>query len=203
MSTCYTTRGKEGWSLVELLVVIGIIALFTAIFFPVFARAREKARQTTCLSNLRQLATAATLYSDDYDGYHTRGQFAPFTGVHTWLDAIDPYLKSKQIAVCPTARRTTALPYSYGYNISYWGAGDLLDGMHGVQDLMPVHQSNVIEPSETVWMIDFERYWGCGLEFGLEEPTWRHNEGANAAFVDGHASWRKTLEDRLWTINAD
>lgn len=202
MSICYA-RSRGGWSLVELLVVIGIIALLAAILFPVFARAREKARQTTCLSNLRQLATAATLYSDDYDGYHTRGQFAPFTGVHTWTDAIEPYMKSEQITVCPTARRSAALAFSYGYNISYWGAGDVLDGMHGIQDAMPVHQANVSEPSTTLWIVDFERYWGCGLEFGLEEPTPRHNEGANAAFVDGHAKWSKEFEVPLWTINAD
>ncbi|MBD3173881.1 MAG: DUF1559 domain-containing protein [Armatimonadia bacterium] len=196
-------RSSRGWSLVEILVVIAIIAVLAAILFPVFARAREKARQTSCLSNLKQLATAATLYSDDYDGYHTRGQFAPFTGVHTWLDAIEPYLKNEQVAICPTARRTDDLPHSYGYNIAWWGAGDVPDGMHGIQDRYPVHQSNVREPSETLWMVDFERYWGCGLEFGVEEPTWRHNEGANAAFVDGHAKWYKELEDRVWTVNVD
>jgi prepilin-type processing-associated H-X9-DG protein len=189
-------------TLVELLVVIAIIALLAAILFPVLAKAREKARQTSCLSNLRQLATAGTLYADDYDGYYTRGQFWPFTSVHTWMNALEPYMKNTQILVCPSAKRGPDL-YSYGYNIAFWGAGDLLDGMHGINDRVPVNEANVPLPSETLWIVDFERYWGCGLEYGYEQPELRHNEGANAAFVDAHAKLRKTFEQKLWTINED
>ncbi len=201
MSAC-SPRPIRAWTLIELLVVIAIIAVLAAILFPVFARARERSRQTSCLSNLRQLATAGTLYADDYDGYYSRGQFWPFTSTHTWMDAIAPYTKNAQILVCPSAR-TEPGKYSYGYNIAYWGAGDLLDGMHGIHDAGPVHESAVPLPAETLWIVDFERYWGCGLEFGLEEPERRHNEGANCAFVDGHAKWHKTLAPRLWTINED
>jgi len=192
---------RRGWTLVELLVVIAIIAVLAAIIFPVYARAREKGRQTSCLSNLRQLASAGLMYADDYDGYYTRGQYAPWTSVHIWLDAIEPYLKNKQITVCPTAGN--AAQYSYGYNIAFWGAGDALDGMHGVNDAYPVHESNVQEPAETLWMVDFRTYWGCGLEYGIEEPDKRHNGGADAAFVDGHVKWRRDTPQRLWTINED
>src|SRR4051794_25612458 len=59
---------RRGFTLIELLVVIAIIAILAAILFPVFAQAREKARQTTCLSNLRQLASGMTMYSQDSDG---------------------------------------------------------------------------------------------------------------------------------------
>jgi prepilin-type N-terminal cleavage/methylation domain-containing protein/prepilin-type processing-associated H-X9-DG protein len=69
---------KSGFTLIELLVVIGIIALLAAILFPVFARARDQARKTACLSNLRQIGVAASLYTSDYDGGY------PNTG--------DPYL---------------------------------------------------------------------------------------------------------------
>src|SRR5229473_2812966 len=63
-------RGRHGFTLIELLVVIAIIAILAAILFPVFAHAREKARQTSCLSNLRQLATGMAMYAEDSDGLY-------------------------------------------------------------------------------------------------------------------------------------
>jgi len=60
-------RSRNGFTLIELLVVIAIIAILAAILFPVFARAREKARQTSCLSNLKQLSLAILMYAEDYD----------------------------------------------------------------------------------------------------------------------------------------
>ncbi len=142
------------------------------------------------------------MYADDYDGYYTRGQFWPFTSVHTWMHAIEPYTKNDQILVCPTAKRGEGL-YSYGYNIAWWGAGDPLDGMHGLNDAGPVHESCVPTPAQTLWIVDFERYWGCGLEFGLEDPEFRHNGGANAVFVDAHAKWHAKTQPAWWTINED
>ena len=63
-------RRRLGFTLIELLVVIAIIAILAAILFPVFARAREKARQTQCLSNYKQLALAVQMYIQDYDGVY-------------------------------------------------------------------------------------------------------------------------------------
>jgi len=60
---------KKGFTLIELLVVIAIIAILAAILFPVFARAREKAKQTTCLSNVKELGLAQLMYAQDYDGF--------------------------------------------------------------------------------------------------------------------------------------
>jgi len=193
-------RRNRGLTLVEVLVVIAIIAILAAIIIPVAFKARGKARQTQCLSNLKQIGAALIMYADDHDGYYPRGQYWPWTSVHLWTDAIEPYLKNTDVLRCPDQGSDR---YGYGYNIAYWGAGDVKDGMHGVQDTYPVHESWVAEPAETVWVVDFGKYWGCGLEFGTEEPARRHHDGFDVLFVDGHVKWMKDIPDRLWTINAD
>lgn len=194
------TGGRRAFTLVELLVVIAIIAVLAAILLPVLFSARRKARAASCLSNVRQLGLALQMYSEDYDGFYTRGQFYPWTSVHLWSHAIEPYVREEGIFRCPSAGGD---PYGYGYNIAYWGAGDWWDGMHGVNDARPVHQSDVALPAETVWVVDFGRYWGCGLEYGVEDPAPRHHDGFNALFADGHTKWAKGLQPATWTINED
>src|SRR6516225_7077413 len=94
-------RRAPAFTLIELLVVIAIIAILAAILFPVFAQAREKARATACLSNLKQLALGWLMYAQDYDETYvmTAGQkpFDPNLGYAPqiyWLEMIDPYVKS-------------------------------------------------------------------------------------------------------------
>jgi len=101
---------KRGFTLIELLVVIAIIAILAAILFPVFAKAREKARQTSCLSNLRQIGTAVQAYSQDYDEMLSpRGcHYSPVpagrrTNMDNWMNLMQPYIKNEQIALCPSA----------------------------------------------------------------------------------------------------
>src|SRR5690349_24108534 len=76
---------RTGFTLIELLVVIAIIAILTAILFPVFATAREKARQASCQSNLKQLGLATAMYATDYDGTFPIAQYAIPSGVQYWF----------------------------------------------------------------------------------------------------------------------
>lgn len=99
---------QKGFTLIELLVVIAIIAILAAILFPVFAQAREKARQTQCMSNLRQSATAVLQYIQDYDEYFPMALYAPAPRpnggncVMTVFDAIQPYMKNMDLTRCPS-----------------------------------------------------------------------------------------------------
>ncbi len=91
-----------GFTLIELLVVIAIIAILAAILFPVFAKAREKARQAMCLSNEKQIGLALIQYTQDYDEYWPTRYGAVVNGVQpSWKERIEPYLKSVSVFRCP------------------------------------------------------------------------------------------------------
>jgi prepilin-type N-terminal cleavage/methylation domain-containing protein/prepilin-type processing-associated H-X9-DG protein len=94
---------KSGFTLIELLVVIAIIALLAAILFPVFGRARENARRSSCQSNLKQIGLGLTQYSQDYDERMTPVVVDPTTTTSpTWISLLQPYVKSQQIFTCPS-----------------------------------------------------------------------------------------------------
>jgi prepilin-type N-terminal cleavage/methylation domain-containing protein/prepilin-type processing-associated H-X9-DG protein len=97
------SRCRKGFTLIELLVVIAIIAILAAILMPVFARAREKARQASCTSNLKQISLALSMYAQDYDGFMPPSQL-PSTGLNfSWPTMVYPYIKNAQVFVCPSA----------------------------------------------------------------------------------------------------
>ncbi|GAB4461663.1 MAG: hypothetical protein OHK0029_27320 [Armatimonadaceae bacterium] len=104
-------RKSNAFTLIELLVVIAIIAIFAAILFPVFARAREAARKTACLSNCRQMGLGIAMYTQDYDEMlppaDVGGNDSPNT--FGWGDLIFPYVRNVQVFDCPSATRKMVL----------------------------------------------------------------------------------------------
>jgi prepilin-type N-terminal cleavage/methylation domain-containing protein/prepilin-type processing-associated H-X9-DG protein len=139
-------NARKGFTLIELLVVIAIIAILAAILFPVFAKAREKARQITCASNLKQIGIGLAMYIQDYDESYPSGTDSNYNGstdLDGWAGQINPYLKSLGILKCPddatapianvtitttggTTTGQTLSPVSYALNDNLWGAKDSL-----------------------------------------------------------------------------
>jgi prepilin-type N-terminal cleavage/methylation domain-containing protein len=106
---------RSGFTLIELLVVIAIIAIIAALLFPVFAQARERARMTACVSNMRQIGMALMQYVQDYDEtfpylrFHGVGaQKSSYT--YVWKNAITPYLKNIDVLACPSNPFSHSLP---------------------------------------------------------------------------------------------
>jgi prepilin-type N-terminal cleavage/methylation domain-containing protein/prepilin-type processing-associated H-X9-DG protein len=106
-------RRKAGFTLIELLVVIAIIAILAAILFPVFAQAREKARQTTCLSNMKQWSLGTRMYLSDWDDTVVPCYlYSSPTFLQWWPDLLDPYVKNDKVWFCPDWKS----PYTYARN---------------------------------------------------------------------------------------
>ncbi len=119
---------KSGFTLIELLVVIAIIAILAAILFPVFAKAREKARQTTCSSNLKQIGMGMLMYAEDYDETLPQSEYNEKAwGFCFYKDKIMPYVKSDKIFQCPSDSswcKSADCDYnSYVYNGIPWTPG--------------------------------------------------------------------------------
>jgi len=148
---------KNAFTLIELLVVIAIIAILAAILFPVFATAREKARQSACLSNLKQIGLAYTQYEQDYDETVPQGSSTSYGWGRGWAGQIYPYVKSTQVFLCPDDTQPNDV-ISYAVNANLVGYGP----SPGYLD-MPVSLSQMNAPAKTVLLFEVVN---CGLEYG-------------------------------------
>ena len=179
---------RKGFTLIELLVVIAIIAILAAILFPVFAKAREKARQSSCLSNVKQIMLAWLQYAQDYDERTVLTVYGP--NASKWYNTLVPYMKNDQILKCPSATNVViaySMPYPWGYyklchgpNSSSYGGG------------LPL--ASIVYPAEVIAMAECTTlgngaFSSAGTSgYGLWDPD-RHNDGMNCGFPDGHGKW--------------
>ncbi len=222
---------RRGFTLIELLVVIAIIAILAAILFPVFARAREKARQTSCLSNEKQLALGTLMYSQDYDEHLPMRWIATDTNFRT-TSMIYPYIKNAQLFACPsysasvthTGIGTFLLSYTWpGGSPAHPGASASVacttcgrfcsqnyfsfDGYSGFSLATFQDPSNVImiyELKECAGGTDHDNALHTFYEArGLDESYNVHNGGSNYAYIDGHSKWKKTPKAGEWTPSTD
>jgi prepilin-type N-terminal cleavage/methylation domain-containing protein/prepilin-type processing-associated H-X9-DG protein len=149
---CSRHTNKKGFTLIELLVVIAIIAILAAILFPVFAKAREKARQITCASNLKQMGIALLSYSEDYDEQMAQSWMGgngygpsdptPATIKYKWMDEVYPYVKSTAVFHCPddSGQNGSASEYVYFQNLT--SPSDLYYGSYGMNSTYWANGSN-------------------------------------------------------------
>jgi prepilin-type N-terminal cleavage/methylation domain-containing protein/prepilin-type processing-associated H-X9-DG protein len=207
-------RKRNGFTLIELLVVISIIAILAAILMPVFARAREAGRQSNCLSNLRQLGTAAMLYTQDFDDAlppAATARILPNGMYEEWYDVIHPYAKNNAIFHCPSSTEgdrnasPSAYNMAYGWNHQYLHVNGT-DTTLGFLQGGGISLSKVQSPAETLMLGDTGKtrnYPASSNSFDWIYPpntprvhnahylSDMHNGGANVAFVDGHSKWFK------------
>ena len=208
---------RRGFTLIELLVVIAIIAILAAILFPVFARARAKARQTQCLSNIKQLGLGMIMYASDYDQIlpmwmdlaHNIWAVDPVTGdpigvkppgtteqaptdpptYTSWDTALEPYLKNQQILVCPDN------PLADTNGIRGYAEPVYVSGAGTEQMPAPTHTVMIAEKGYYVpgaWAdaaTENFNQMGFNKIYPDDIKTMPHNGGKNFAFVDGHVKW--------------
>ncbi|BCM88620.1 hypothetical protein IAD21_00461 [Abditibacteriota bacterium] len=194
----------HGFTLIELLVVIAIIAILAAILFPVFSRARENARKSSCQSNLKQIGLGWLQYGQDYDEYAVPIRSgAVGSAAIPWPAGIMPYIKSDQLFKCPSGESRNLLDYTYNAYV----------GLNYPANTAPRILAAIPLPSQTPLFVD--AVGGSGLNRGLvfiPAPAMlarqiegnpanyidarqglpkgdRHLDGANYAFADGHVKW--------------
>ena len=140
---------RHGFTLIELLVVIAIIAILAAILFPVFAQAREKARQTACLNNTKQIGTAFMMYVQDYDETFPPSRVmsgsatSPCAGnaLLPWNDIVQPYMRNEDILKCPsdssrTENDATGRPIKKRSYVALAGPNNLVNGCEYLTGVM-------------------------------------------------------------------
>jgi len=213
----YSWKNKTkqmGFTLIELLVVIAIIAILAAILFPVFAQAREKARQTTCLSNCKQIGLALIQYTQDYDETFPTAQK---NGVQVYFEQTQlltyqmfPYLKNHKILRCSSSTPVD-VPYWTNYVFNGVIFGNNSFGVSGKSD------GAIGRPADLIVLQDFGTTYSYEYTYpeyvsatevqNFPGTLWPginpHNQGKNFTFADGHAKYYKPSQITFGMYGSD
>jgi len=204
-SVCRAKRSDGGFTLIELLVVIAIIAILAAILFPVFARAKESARRTKCLSNLRQLGTALSMYANDNKDFYPPARLAhwPFGDWNEssysdyshrmGLRALNAYVTDYHVFTCPSNNFFKTPPYwqpgAYWSGYCYWG--NYLRAPLTEDDVATRAGYN----PQTLLMSDIVITGASGAASSADDIGWNSHSpkdtvGGNILYNDFHVKWK-------------
>ncbi|MBI3947841.1 MAG: prepilin-type N-terminal cleavage/methylation domain-containing protein [Armatimonadetes bacterium] len=220
-------RGTNGFTLIELLVVIAIIAILAAILFPVFSRARERARAATCMNNMKQLGTAFTMYMQDYDAVIIEQVGLPgvFTNRIWWPYLAYPYVKSYDVFKCPSWSGSMRIcygpeppqlriPFSYLYNKmapTYWALNPSYAGKMGFATdlyLGALPDARIEDPSGTIWLVEAGSRTTGPMEdriaFGGQQAVyeWHLDYHMNTYMNSASGYWRRVGNPHFDGFNA-
>lgn len=180
---------RSGFTLIELLVVIAILAILASILFPVFSRARENARRSSCQSNLKQAGLGMLQYLQDFDEKFL-DQVTTSGSEYTFVGALQPYTKSRQIFMCPSSPQAVfPVPPAVDQNLDYfWQTANGDKGTYSMNSLLQTKSVGEIQVvAETAMFFDNRVFADSGLSNA--QYAARHFSGLNVAYVDGHVKW--------------